>query len=168
MKRAARTTSAAVFGAALLTALAGCGADGGGPAEAPDGFTDESAEGISYALPSDFDEDRAQVDVMLAGDEVDSAAAVGGTAQAEIKFEPKFEYLDKDWDYEVAGVPDSERYDYTYEFDGDEDIDTIRGVDIAMKLEDGRGVLFRLTGDHTYLDDELVDQITGTVHSPED
>ncbi|MDA2808552.1 hypothetical protein [Nocardiopsis suaedae] len=167
MKTACRAISLTALIGALGLAAA-CGPDGPEVPETPDGFERQSAEGVTYAVPSDFATDRAQVDVMLAGETVDSAAAVGGTAQAEIKLETGLEYIDKDWEYEVPGVPEAERYDYTYEYTGGEaGIETVRGTDIALKLEDGSGVLFRLTGDQAYLEDELVTQITESLHAGE-
>ncbi|MBB6170597.1 hypothetical protein HNR23_000657 [Nocardiopsis mwathae] len=207
-----RPSSGLAAGVVLLAVGTACG--GGqqtrGDAEAspppvPDGFVAHDSDGIGYALPDDFGDRPAQVEILVADDTADSVDEVARDALAVFQRDTRLTYTDREYEYPVPGAEDAQRSDYEFsgeyapdlirrpdgegatadpsEADGtpsptvgdgdgdpeptdgtDDTDDTVRGVDVAMLLDDGTGVTFRITAADRYLDDALADRIIGTLY----
>ncbi|CAM3727523.1 hypothetical protein [Nocardiopsis rhodophaea] len=163
------------------------------PPPIPDGFVGHTKDGIGYALPEDFDARPAEVDVIVAEAPMDSVRDVVRDALTEFQRTTRLTYTDREYEYPVPGAENAQRSDYEFSAEyapdslelagssgasaapsvpdgtdsaqgADGDVDTIRGVDVAMLLDDGTGITFRIIASRDYLDDGLTDRILGTLY----
>ncbi|MGI5120780.1 hypothetical protein ACQEU5_14765 [Marinactinospora thermotolerans] len=183
--RVARRT--ACLGLTAGLALTACsGAPGHGPAP-PEGFTEVRAGGLAYGVPAgwvaveppseraeaweglhelrDGDRPVAEVGVITAFGDVADARELAFESLSLVRFETRAAPPQRDPGFEVPGAADSERGDYHYEHP-DGRSGQVRGVDIAVVLEGGDGVVLRLTGLTDHLGEEELEEIVSSVRVP--
>ncbi|ASU85077.1 hypothetical protein CDO52_21815 [Nocardiopsis gilva YIM 90087] len=163
------------------------------PPPVPDGFVGHTKDGIGYALPEGFDDRPAEVDVIVAEDPMDSVRDVARDAITGFQRSTRLTYTDREYEYAVPGAENAQRSDYEFSAEyapeslrrpdrsgasatpsranetddtknTDGAVETIRGVDVAMLLDDGTGITFRLIASSDYLNDNLADRVLGTLY----
>ncbi|GAA2001359.1 hypothetical protein GCM10009799_30730 [Nocardiopsis rhodophaea] len=160
------------------------------PPPVPDGFAAHTSDGLGYALPEDFDDEPAAIAILITEGPVEHVRDVARDALTDFQRSTRLTYTDRAYDYTVPGAENAQRSDYEFlaerapeslrrpepspsgggtaspgvDSDGSGGSGTIRGVDVAMLLDDGTGITFRLLASSDYLDDRLAERILGTLY----